>query len=94
MAALVRAIEICALVAEEGAELRIFTGSQAAMGRLRNDQPGPGQRLARRGIRVACEGIRDRGAHVQLNGSRVTQEYLETSWQIAGLLTKLEERTG
>ena len=49
-----------------GAEFRVFTDSQAAMIGLRNDQPGPGQELARRGIRVARAGVIDKGAQVQI----------------------------
>lgn len=62
--ALVRAVEICALDAREGVTFRVFTDSQAAMRRLASDQPGPGQSLAVRGIRVAKAGIYDRGAKV------------------------------
>ena len=64
--ALVRALEICALDAERGAAFRIFTDSQAAIGRLQNDRPGPGQTLARRGIRIAKLGIYDKGAEVRV----------------------------
>ena len=64
--ALVRAVEICALDAREGASFRIFTDSRAAMRRLRSDQPGPGQAMARRGIRVARAGIYDCGASVRI----------------------------
>ena len=63
---LVRAIEICALDAREGATFRIFTDSVAAMKRLESDRPGPGQRLAIRGIRVARLGIYDKGASVRV----------------------------
>ena len=64
--ALVRALEICALEAEEGATFRIFTDSHAAAQRLRDDRAGPGQALARRGIRAARLGIYDRGASVRV----------------------------
>ena len=66
VAALVRAIEICALDAERGRQFRIFTDSQAAVQRLQSDRPGPGQALARRGIRIARLGIIDRGAEVRI----------------------------
>ena len=36
------------------------------MTRLRDDQPEPGQERARRGIRVACTGIRDRGVSFRI----------------------------
>ena len=64
--ALVRAVEICALDAERGASFRIFTDSQAAMQRLQSDKPGPGQALARRGIRIAKFGIYDRRASLRV----------------------------
>ena len=64
--ALVRAIEICALDARKGASFRIFTDSQAAMSRIQDDSPGPGQSLASRGIRVARAGIYDKGATVSI----------------------------
>ena len=66
LAALVRAIEICALDACGGRDFRIFTGSQAAMRRLQSDQPGPGQSMARRGIQIARQGIYGRGAKVRV----------------------------
>ena len=64
--ALVRAIEICTLDASEGVSFRIFTDSEAAMKRIQNDSPGPGQALARRGISVARAGIYSRGATVSI----------------------------
>ena len=66
LAALVRAIEICALDASDGQVFRILTDSQAAMRRLQGDQPGPGQGLARRGIQVARQRIYGRGASVNI----------------------------
>ena len=64
--ALVRALEICAMDTERGASFRVFTDSQAAMRRLQSDRPGPGQALARRGIKIARLGIYDRGASVRV----------------------------
>lgn len=66
IAALVRALGFCALDATAGVEFRISTDSQAAMVRLRNDQTGPGQEVARRAIRVAWVGILENGAQVQV----------------------------
>ena len=66
VAALVRALKLCALDATAGAEFRIFTDSQATMARLRNDQPGPGHEMARRAIGIARAGIHERGARVQV----------------------------
>ena len=43
VAALVRAIEICALDAGEGRLFRIFTDSQAVMRRMQDDRPGQGR---------------------------------------------------
>ena len=64
--ALVRAVEICALDATEGASFRVFTDSQAAMRRLTDDRPGPGQSLATRAIMVARAGIYKRGASIKI----------------------------
>lgn len=64
LAALVRAVEICALDAEEGRVFRVFTDSQAATQRLPSDRPGLGQALPRRGIRITKLGIIDRGANI------------------------------
>ena len=64
--ALVRAIEIAAMDAEQGAEFRVFTDSLAAMKRLEDDRPGPGQLLAIRGITIARLGIYGRGASVSI----------------------------
>ena len=63
---MVRAIEICAMDLREGTTFRVFTDSQAAMRRIQDDRPGPGQSLARRGILVARQGIRDRGASIRV----------------------------
>ena len=64
--ALVRAIEICALDAREGASFRVFTDSQAATRRLVSDFPGSGQRMATRAISIAREGIYGRGAKIKI----------------------------
>ena len=66
LSALVRGIELCLLSTTPDAAFNIFTDSQAAMLRLRDDRPGPGQRLAARGIRVAREAIR-RGASITIS---------------------------
>lgn len=63
---MVRAIEICALDTRRGLQFRVFTDSQAAMQRLQDDRPGPGQALARRGIKVARQGITERGADIRV----------------------------
>ena len=60
-----RGLELCILEATPGASFSIFTGSQAAMTRLRDDRPGPGQRMATRGIPLARETIQ-RGASVTI----------------------------
>ena len=36
------------------------------MRRQVDDRPGPGQRQARRSIQIACSGIGDRGAQIQI----------------------------
>ena len=63
---LVRAIKIWALDARRGLQFRVFTDSRAAMQRLQSNQPGPGQALARRGIRVARLGIIEHGADIRI----------------------------
>ena len=50
LSALVRAIELCFLRRAPGIYFRIFTDSQAAMRRILDDRPGPGQAMAVRGI--------------------------------------------
>ena len=50
LSALARAVELCVHQATPGIHFRIFTDSQAAMRRLIDDRPGPGQREAVRGI--------------------------------------------
>ena len=50
LSALVRGIELCCLQATPGATYNIFTDSQAAMLRIQDDRPGPGQQAAVRGI--------------------------------------------
>ena len=61
-----RGIELCCLQATPGATFNIFTDSQAAMLRIQDDRPGPGQQAAVRGIRVAEEAYR-RGASININ---------------------------
>ena len=65
MAALVRGIEICVMSAGPGDSFNIFTDSQAAMTRLKNDQTGPRQESAARGILLARELVR-RGATITI----------------------------
>ena len=66
LSTLVRGVELCCLDATPGASFNIFNDSQAAMLRLRDDRPGPGQRVATRGILVAREAIR-RGADITIS---------------------------
>ena len=63
LSALVRGIELCLLGTTSEAAFNIFTDSQAAMLRLRDDRPGSEQQMAVRGIRVAGEAI-GRGASI------------------------------
>ena len=67
MSALVRAIDICAVDASEGVAFRIFSDSRVAIRRLMDDRPGPGQSLARRGIRIAQERIYAKGAELYVS---------------------------
>ena len=66
LSTLVRGIELCLLRTTPGAAFNIFTDSQAAMLRLRDDRSGPGQQMAVRGIRVAREAI-NRGASITIS---------------------------
>ena len=66
LSALVRGIELCYLQASPGADFRIFTDSQAAMRRLQDDRPGPGQQMAARGIIGATEAYK-KGASISVN---------------------------
>ena len=36
------------------------------MKKLQDDRSGPGQQLARRGIRIACAGVRGKGPQIQI----------------------------
>ena len=71
LSALVRVLELCLLDlsassdAIPGASCNVFTDSQAAITRLRDDRPGPGQHMASRGIRLTTE-IVQRGATVSI----------------------------
>lgn len=67
VAGIVRALEIIARRQDgrPAAEYRVFTGSQAAMRRILTDASGPGQRLARRAIRVA-RALSSRGVSVSI----------------------------
>ena len=58
MSALSRAVELCAHEAAPSIHFRVFTDSQAAMRRLVDDRPGPGQREAIRGILAAGRVVR------------------------------------
>ena len=51
--AVVKGLELLAIRGEPGRSFRVFTDSQATILRLQSDAPGPGQSLARRGIRLA-----------------------------------------
>lgn len=68
VAGIVRALEVIARRQDgkPAAEYRAFTDSQAAMGRLSTDAPGPGQRLARRAIRVA-RALPSRGVSISVH---------------------------
>ena len=65
-AALVRAVELCYLQASTGAAFNIFMDPQAAMTRLQDDRPGPGQQRASRGIMFA-RGAYRKGASITVS---------------------------
>ena len=66
LSALVRGIELCYLQASPGAEFRIFTDSQAAMRRIQDDRPGPGQQMAIRGV-IGATKTYQRGANISIS---------------------------
>ena len=66
MSAVARAVELCAAQASPEAHFRIFTDSQAAMSRVLDDRPGPGQLGAVRTI-LGARRIRQRGASISIH---------------------------
>ena len=66
LSALVRAIELCFQCRATGLHFRIFTDPQAAMRRILDDRPGPGQAMAIRGIVAATRALR-RGATISVH---------------------------
>ena len=83
--ALIRAIEICAVDAKEGS-FRVFSDSQAAIRRLMDDRPGPGQSLASRAIKIARDGIYARQAQIRIcwvpGHSGVPSNEIADSWTV------------
>ena len=65
LSALVRGVELCIPQAAPGVSFRIFTDSQAAMNRLLDDRPGPGQLMAVRGI-IGATRIHQQGADISI----------------------------
>lgn len=84
--ALVRAIEIYAVDAREGSSFRVFSDSQAAIRRLMDDRPGPGQSLASRVIKIARDGIYARQAQIRIcwvpGHSGVPGNEIADSWAV------------
>ena len=66
LSSLARAIELCAHQAAPGIHFRIFTDSQAAMRRVIDDRPGPGQQEAIRSI-LGAERLRQREASISVH---------------------------
>ena len=66
LSALVRGIELFFLRAAPGIHFRIFTDSQAAMRRVLDDRPGPGQQMAIRGI-IGAMKTYQRGASISVD---------------------------
>ena len=66
LSALARAVGLAAHGASPGAQVRIFTDSQAAMRRVLDDRPGPGQQEAIRCI-VGARRLCRRGAAVSIH---------------------------
>ena len=66
LSAIVRAIELCASQASPDDHYRIFTDSQAAMNRLLDDRPGPGQLQAVRSI-LGARRIQQMGANISIH---------------------------
>ena len=65
LAVLVQGLEIRLMDASPGARLNIFTDSQAAMMRVRTNEPGPGQERAVRSIRLAMTTVDKMGARTR-----------------------------
>ena len=66
LSAAVREVELSASQASPGDHFRIFTDSQAAMNRVLDDRPGPGQLGAVRSI-LGARRIRQRGASISIH---------------------------
>ena len=66
LSALARAIDLCAHQATPDTHFRIFTNSQAAMRRIVDDRPGPGQREAIHSIHGAGR-VYQRGASISVH---------------------------
>ena len=59
-------LELCILQAAPGVHFRVFTDSQAAMNRLLDDRPGPGQQMAIRGI-IGATRAYQQGADISIH---------------------------
>ena len=66
LSAIVQAIELCVSQASPGDHFRISTDSQAAMNRVLDDRPGPGQLGAVRSI-LGARRIRQRGSDISIH---------------------------
>ena len=96
LSALVRAIELSAYQASPGAHYRIFTDSQAAMRRLLDDRPGPGQQEAVRGIfgaRRLCQGGADVSIHWVPGHTGITGNEIADQWAVDAATRELGRRS-
>ena len=66
LSALVRGVELCFLQAAPDVHFRIFTDSQAAMRRILDDRPGPGQQVAIGGI-IGAMKTYQKGASISIS---------------------------
>ena len=97
VSALVRGIELCFLQAAPGVHFRIFTDSQAAMRRILNDRPGPGQQMAIRGI-IGAMKTYQQGASISISWvpghTGVLGNEIADQWAVDAATRELRVRDG
>ena len=97
LSALVRAIELCYLRRAPDVHFRIFTDSQAAMRRILDDSPGPGQAMAIRGIIGAtrtCRGGASISVHWVPGHAGVVGNEIADQWALEAATRELGASRG